>query len=115
MTGQPASTLYTDEDVDGDSIRLARKLGAKIVTARDAGLPKAGDPVHFDYAAEHGYVMVTGNIQDFDPLLKEWQAARQGHPGMIYITPRHAKNSYLIAEWLALYTYEAMENRVEWI
>lgn len=115
MTELPANTLYTDEDVDGGGIKLARKLGAQIVTAKDAGLLTAGDPAHFEYAIEHNYIMVTGNIRDFDPLLREWQATRQGHPGMIYITPKHAKSSYLIAEWLALYTYESMENRVEWI
>ena len=112
-------TFYTDEDVNGLAITIARNLGVQIVTANDAGLLGADDPEHFAYALEHSCVLVMGNITDFIPMLRDWLAAGHDHPGIVFINSRHRQDSRLIAEELCIW-YEAgtpddMKNQTWWI
>jgi hypothetical protein len=115
----PRIVFYTDEDVNGPAIRIARDLGVEIVTANEARMRSADDPDHFAYAVERGYVLVTGNITDFAPMFRDWLAGGQDHPGIVYIYPHHRKNSRLIARELRT-LYEAgmpddMKNQTWWI
>lgn len=95
-------TFYTDDNVDGPAIRIARELGVDIVTSDEADLLGAEDLVHFRYALDHDYVLVTGNFKHFEPLFIEFLATGEDHPGMVFIRARHHKNSVLIAQTLAL-------------
>jgi hypothetical protein len=85
--------LFTDADVDGPAIKLAGEWDVEIVRAADVRLRTAPDPIIFEYALEHGYVVVTGNIQDYAPLVKAWLASGETHPGIICITKKHRTNS----------------------
>jgi hypothetical protein len=111
--------FYTDEDVNGAAIRIARNLGVKIITSTEVGSGGCSDEEQFRYAIKHGYVLVTGNIRHFAPMLKEWLAAGRDHPGIVFIHPRHYKNSRLIAEELHLLheaaTPDDLRNQVYWI
>jgi hypothetical protein len=111
--------FYADEDVNGPAIRIARNLGVGIVTSSEVGLSGPSDDEQFSYAVEHGYVLVTGNIRHFAPMFKEWLAAGRDHPGMVFIHPRHHRNSKRIAEELHLLfeagTPDDQKNQVYWI
>lgn len=111
--------FYTDEDVDGDETRWARNLGVEIVTAVEAGNRTKDDPVHFAYASEHGYVMVTGNHLDYEALFYEYAAKGIDQPGLVLISAdiRHRKG--LIARELSFLFQTAdrdfMRNRIYWM
>lgn len=118
MIGGPAdNTLYTDTDVNGRAIRAARQKtpGIKLVTAAEAGMLYADDLDHFTYAIQHGYVLVTANIQDFRPLYVDWLAGGREHPGIVFITPDESRHSSYLAEMLVLIAGIPMQNREEWI
>jgi hypothetical protein len=109
-------SFYADDDVDGPAIRWARKLGILIVTSNEAGNSGARDSEHFSYAVEHGYVLITGNKKDYEPLFYEWAESGADHPGMIFIGPDIRTSSGVIAEELQLLNElagrEFMKNRI---
>lgn len=39
-------------------------------------------------AAEHGRVLVTGNIRDFVPLASSWAAQGRTHPGILLVSSK---------------------------
>jgi len=105
MIGEsPPNILYTDTDVNGRAIRMARQIDPKveIVTADSVGMRYASDPEHFAYAAEHGYVLVTGNIKHFRPLMGEWRQTGKEHPGIVYITAKAARYPSAVAPWISV-------------
>ena len=112
-------TFYTDEDVSGTAIIIARNQGVSIVTANEASMLGAGDPEHFAYAIQEGLVLVSGNIRDYRPLFNEWTASGKEHPGMVLITAKKARFAGVVASELRL-IYEAYDtnmvaNRILWI
>jgi hypothetical protein len=113
------TSFYADEDVNGLAIRIACSLGVRIVTSNEVGLSGSYDEEQFRYADEHGYVLVTGNIRHFAPMFKAWLAAGRDHPGIVFIHPRHHRNSKRIAEELHLLfeagTPDDLKNQVYWI
>lgn len=105
----------TDENVDGHAIRLARGLGVTIIRDVDTDVPcdiQDYDQCLFDHAVRHGYVLVTTNIQDFEPKFYAYAQTGEEHPGLILIRSEHRSSSYLIAEWLALWAEENFTNRM---
>jgi hypothetical protein len=111
--------FYTDDNVDGPAIRIARARGVALVTSHEVGLLGAPDPQHFDHAIEHGYVLVTVNTVDFRPLYEARLAQGKHHPGVLFIKPEHYKNSGLIADeltfWYEAGTVDDLKNRMVWI
>jgi len=112
-------TFYTDEDVHGVAIRIARHRGVSIVTANEAGMSGAKDEEHFAYAIEMGFILVSANVQDFRPLFDAWVAAGKEHPGMVLITSGKAQSAGAIANALHL-IYENgdsddLRNRIRWV
>lgn len=108
--------FYTDDDVHGQAVIRARKRGVEIVTSNEAGNRGADDIVHFAYAIEHGYVLVTGNMGDFEALFYEYAATGRDQPGMVCISSRIRQKPNLIAGTLHL-IYEVadreyMKNRI---
>jgi len=117
MSGDPpVNTLYTDTDVNGRAIRMARRINPdiRIVTADEVGMRYASDPQHFAYAIEHGYVLVTGNIQDYRPLVRDWLKAGKDHPGIAYITDAASRRPSIVAQLLVSIAAILMTNREEW-
>jgi hypothetical protein len=62
------------------------------VRALDSEIELEGlsDPEVLELAAE-GRVLVTANIRDFEPLLREWASERRSHAGVILV-PARVKN-----------------------
>lgn len=92
--------FYTDDDVNGRAIRLARHLGVEIVTANEAGMRGAYDQEHFDYALERRYILVTGNITDYENIYYEWAKSGDDHPGMVLIAADLRTSTVRIAKEL---------------
>jgi hypothetical protein len=61
------------------------------VEAKISGAP---DAVHLEYAARHGYVLMTKNTDDFSDLHDIWQAQGRRHAGiwLIYEERDSSKN-----------------------
>ena len=118
MADEPAhKNIYlTDENVHGPAIRLAQTaLDVEIIRDVDTEIPcdiEDYDQCLFDYAATHGYVLVTTNIRDFEPKFFRFAETGKDHPGLILIRSEHRSSSRLIAEWLALWVDENFTNRM---
>jgi hypothetical protein len=116
MSSEDRITFYTDDDVDGPAIRWARNLGVAIVTSNEAGNTGEYDETHFSYAVNHDYVLVTGNIKDFEPLFYAYAVSGLDHPGIVFIRSEIRTSSGFIAEELQILfelgTREEMKNRI---
>jgi hypothetical protein len=67
---KPKNIILADEDVNGPAIDLARRIwNIEIVRVVDVGLAHTDDQIIFDYAIEHGYVLVSGNIKHHRQVL----------------------------------------------
>jgi len=51
----------------------------------DPATATLSDPQVLELAASTGRIVVTFNVQDFEPLLRQWGEAGQGHPGCILV------------------------------
>jgi hypothetical protein len=108
--------FLTDENVDGPAVELAQRLGVTIIRDVDTDVPceiQDYDQCLFDYAVEHGYIVVTANIKDFEPKFYTFAESGSDHPGLILIRSEHTSSSYLIAEWLALWDDRDFTNTVQ--
>jgi hypothetical protein len=113
MKSQDRIVFYTDDNVHGGAIRQARQMGLSLVTAYEAGNYGADDVVHFAYALDYQYVVVTGNILDFEKLFYEHAATGKDQPGLVLISPRIYKNAGLIAQELRLISEAADQNTMK--
>ena len=108
--------FYTDDDVHGRAIKMARQLGVQIVTANEAGNRGARDPDHFAYALEHRYILVTGNVTDFEAIYYKWAESGEDHPGMVFIAADLRTSFERIAKELAFIheagTVDDLKNRI---
>ena len=78
------------------------------------------DPEVLELAADEGRVLVTANIRDFEPLLREWAGESRPHAGVILVpsTVRNEAFGLLISsvqKTLADTTREEWTDRVEWL
>ena len=111
--------FYTDDDVNGDAIKIARKMGVEIVTTNEVGLGGARDPVHFKYAIDNDYVLVTQNVRHFIPLYTAWSEAGNEHPGVVLVDNKRIKNPLTVAKYLKMihetHTPESFRNYMEYV
>jgi predicted nuclease of predicted toxin-antitoxin system len=78
------------------------------------------DPEVLQLAAAEGRVLVTANIRDFEPLLREW--AGEGHPhARVILVPSSVRNEAFgvlitgVEETLADTEQEEWVDRVAWL
>ena len=78
------------------------------------------DPEVLELAATEGRVLVTANIRDFEPLLREWASESRLHPGVILI-PSSVRNEAFgvlisgVQKTLAGTTQQEWVDRAEWL
>jgi hypothetical protein len=71
-------------------------------------------------AAAEGRVLVTANIKDFEPLLREWAGEGRSHAGVILV-PASVRNEafgvliFGVRNTLADTSQEEWVDRVEWL
>src|SRR5574341_1298949 len=105
--------FLADENVHGDAVRLARIWGVDVLRVVDLDIPcnsRDFDQCIFDYAVQHGYIVVTVNIKHFEPKFYQYAQGGEDHPGLVLINPDHRNDYYYIAEWLALLADENVTN-----
>ncbi len=95
--------------------------GGHDVLALDSELELEGpfDPEVLELAAE-GHVLVTANIRDYEPLLREWAGESRSRAGVILVPPSVRNEVFGIVisgteETLAETGQEDWVDRVEWL
>jgi predicted nuclease of predicted toxin-antitoxin system len=84
---------FLDEDFSGEVARIARNLGLVVCSVHEvAGREGLDDAEQFDYAVEHGMVMVTRNRDDFLILNDEHHQAGTPNCGLL-IVPHSLPNN----------------------
>lgn len=79
-------SLYLDDCADDDTlVALRRRAGHQVQTPRVAGTSGVSDSEHLDYAARHGYTLLTKDPDDFIDLHDQWQATNRAHSGILLI------------------------------
>jgi len=93
-----APPIYLDDcSHDNILVRLLRQRGYIVQTPVEAKIPGVPDAVHLEYAARHGYMLLTKNTDDFSDLHDIWQAQGRKHAGilLIYEERNRSKNMSL--------------------
>jgi predicted nuclease of predicted toxin-antitoxin system len=114
--------LLLDAHISGRTVGKALGEGGHDVRALDSEpeLEGLSDPEVLQLAAAEGRILVTANIRDFEPLLREWAGERRSHAGVILV-PSSVRNEAFgalisgVQETIAGTTQEDWLDRVEWI
>ncbi len=96
--------------------------GGHDVRALDSEIDLEGlsDPEVLELAATEGRVLVTANIRDFEPLLREWAGESRLHAGVILV-PSSVRNEAFgvlisgVEKTIAVTGQEEWADRVEWL
>jgi hypothetical protein len=75
--------IYTDADVHGGLATQLRLRGFDAISAYEAGNAKLDNSDQLEYAISQRRAILTCNIKDFEPLVKEWWRADRKHYGVI--------------------------------
>ena len=79
-------SLYLDDCADDATLAaLLRLAGHQVSTPRIAGTSGLSDREHLDYAAHHGYTLLTKDPDDFTDLHHQWLATNRTHSGILLI------------------------------
>lgn len=114
--------ILLDAHVSGRAVGKALIESGHDMRALDSevefeGLP---DPEVLELAATESRVLVTANVRDFEPLLREWAGESRPHAGVIFVPPsvRNEDFGVLISrvqKTIADTAQEEWVNRVEWL
>src|SRR5215210_4487942 len=85
--------ILLDAHISGRTVGKALIEGGHDIRALDSEPELEGysDPEVLQLAAAEGRVLVTANIRDFEPLLREWAGESRPHAGVILV-PRSVRN-----------------------
>lgn len=75
--------LYTDADVYGELASQLRAREFDAISTMEAGNTELSDPAQLEYAVSQKRAIVTFNIQDFEPLHREYLRDEKSHYGII--------------------------------
>jgi predicted nuclease of predicted toxin-antitoxin system len=114
--------ILLDAHVSGRTVGKALAEGGHDVRALDSEVELEGlsDPEVLELAAAEGRVLVTANIRDFEPLLREWAGEGRSHAGVILV-PASVRNEAFgilisgVEKTLADTAQEEWVDRVEWL
>ena len=114
--------ILLDAHISGRTVGKAITESGHDVRALDSEIELEGlsDPEVLELAATEGRVLVTANIRDFDPLLREWGGEGRSHAGVILV-PSSVKNEAFgilisgVQNTLADTTQQGWIDRVEWL
>jgi predicted nuclease of predicted toxin-antitoxin system len=79
-------SIYSDEDVTPKLARELRKRDYEATSYLDVGMIDVDDDVHFAYAIEHGYAVMTCNRDGFEALAENAFWSGKHHYGVIIAT-----------------------------
>ncbi|MCE9553790.1 MAG: DUF5615 family PIN-like protein [Planctomycetes bacterium] len=78
--------VYLDEDVHHLIAQALELRGWEVLTTPGAGRSGSSDGEQIQFAADHGYAILSYNVADFPRLHHERVAAGLGHAGIIVAT-----------------------------
>jgi predicted nuclease of predicted toxin-antitoxin system len=114
--------ILLDAHISGRTVGKALIEGGHNVRALDSEpeLEGLSDPEVLELAAAEGRMLVTANMRDFEPILREWAGESRSHAGVILV-PSSVRNEAFgvlisgVEETLANKGQEDWVDRVEWI
>jgi predicted nuclease of predicted toxin-antitoxin system len=114
--------ILLDAHISGRTVGKSLAEGGHDVRALDSEQELEGlsDPEVLQLAATEGRVLVTANVRDFEPLLREWAGEGRPHAGAI-LAPSSVRNEAFgvlisgVEETLADTNQEEWINRVVWL
>ena len=114
--------ILLDAHISGRSVGRALTESSHEVRALDSEIELEGlpDPEVLALAAAESRVLVTANLRDFEPLLREQAGEGRSHAGVILV-PSSVKNEAFgvlisgVQKTLADITQEGWVDRVEWL
>jgi predicted nuclease of predicted toxin-antitoxin system len=114
--------ILLDAHISGRTVGKVLIEGGHDVRSLDSEpeLEGLSDPEVLEMAAAEGRVLVTANIRDFAPLLRQWAGESRSHAGVILV-PSSVRNEAFgvlisgVEETLADIGQEEWVDRVEWI
>ena len=114
--------LLLDAHISGRTVGKALVEGGHDARALDSEIELEGfsDPEVLELAAAEGRVLVTANVRDFEPLLREWAGEGRSHAGVVLV-PRSVRNESFgvlisgIERTIADAAQEEWVDRVEWL
>jgi hypothetical protein len=111
-----AVKVYADEDVHTFVATALRLRGWEALTTVEAGRLRASDPSQIDFAAQHGYSILTYNVQDFPRLHYEMLGRGQTHAGIIVATQHDPRqNIRALLNLLDALSAEAMDSNLVYL
>ncbi len=114
--------ILLDAHISGRTVGKALAEGGHDVRTLDSEMEFEGlsDPEVLELASVEGRVLVTANIRDFEPLLRERAGEGRSHAGVVLV-PSSVRNEAFgvlisgVEETLADTEQEEWVNRVEWL
>jgi predicted nuclease of predicted toxin-antitoxin system len=114
--------ILLDAHISGRTVGRALTESSHDVRALDSEIELEGlsDPQVLELAATEGRVLVTANIRDFEPLLREWGGEGRSPSGVILV-PASVKNEAFgvlisgVQTTLADTNQQGWIDRVEWL
>ena len=114
--------ILLDAHISGRTVGKALIESGHDVRALDSDVELEGlsDAEVLELAVAEGRVLVTANIRDFEPLLREWAGESRSHAGVILV-PSSVRNEAFgllisgVEETLASTGQEEWVDRVEWL
>jgi predicted nuclease of predicted toxin-antitoxin system len=114
--------ILLDAHISGRTVGKALTENGHDVRAIDSEpeLEGLSDPEVLELAAAEGRILVTANMRDFEPLLREWAGESRPHSGVILVlsSVRNEAFSVLITgveETLADTGQDEWADRVVWL
>lgn len=114
--------LLLDAHLSGRVVGKSLTGSGHDVCALDSGPEFEGltDPEVLELAAAEGRILVTANIRDFEPILREWAGEMRSHAGVILV-PSSVRNEDFgilargIESTLDGISQQEWTDRVEWL
>lgn len=114
--------LLLDAHISGRTVGKPLVEEGHDVRALDSEMEIEGlsDPEVLELASSENRVLVTANIRDFEPLLREWAGEGRSHAGVILV-PSSVRNEAFgvlisgVQKTLAETTQEEWAERVGWL
>ena len=114
--------ILRDAHISGRTVGKALIESGHDVRALDSDVELEGlsDAEVLELAVAEGRVLVTANIRDFEPLLREWAGESRSHAGVILV-PSSVRNEAFgllisgVEETIANTGQEEWVDRVEWL
>jgi len=108
--------ILLDAHISGRTVgRALAKSGHDVRTLdSESALEGLGDPEVLELATAEDRVLVTANIRDFEPLLREWVGEGRSHAGMILV-PSSVRNEAFAALISGIEKTLADTEQAEWV